>query len=220
MRRPERFSSYSAPAFSKLAGMPKAKGTIHVFTFKEGLMSAVAHDLRVNLPGFEISLDGSAVKADFDLKSLVVDGPMKDGVLQADQYDAGKKADVAKAMHGEVLHTEKNPKAALAEFRKEVWDLLQDTGVAMAEHDLGHERESQQALDRLVAKHAQEAAYQIAEVHAWRGEKDEAFEWLDRAFAQRDEGLIGLKVDRCLASLRDDPRYAALLAKVNLPHAS
>ncbi len=92
--------------------MPKAKGTIQIFTFKEGLMSAVAHDLRVSLPGFEIVLDGTAVKADFDLKSLVVDGPMNNGVLQADQYDAGKKADVAKAMHGEVLHTEKHPKAA------------------------------------------------------------------------------------------------------------
>ena len=94
--------------------MRKAKGTIHVFTFKEGLMSAVAHDLRVSLPGFEIGLDGSSVKADFDLKSLVVDGPMNNGVLQADQYDAGKKADVAKAMHGEVLHTEKNPKSSFS----------------------------------------------------------------------------------------------------------
>ncbi len=75
-------------------------------------MSAVAHDLRVSLPGFEIGLEGNAVTADFDLKSLVIDGPMSNGVLQADQYDAGKKADVAKAMHGEVLHTDKNPKAA------------------------------------------------------------------------------------------------------------
>lgn len=91
--------------------MRKAKGTIHVFTFKEGLMSAVAHDLRVSLPGFEIGLDGSAVQAEFDLRSLVVDGPMSQGVLQANQYDAGKKADVAKAMHGEVLHTDKHPKA-------------------------------------------------------------------------------------------------------------
>ena len=39
---------------------------------------------------------------------------MQHGVLQAGQYDAGKTADVAKAMHNEVLHTDKHPKAAYA----------------------------------------------------------------------------------------------------------
>lgn len=92
--------------------MRRASGTIQIFTFKEGLMSAVAHDLRVSLQTFEVTLDGTIVKAEFDLKSLAVDGPMHHGVLQADQYDASKKADVAKAMHGEVLHTDKHPKAS------------------------------------------------------------------------------------------------------------
>ena len=77
-------------------------------------MSAVAHDLRVSLKTFQVTLEGSAVEAEFDLKSLVVDGPMHHGVLQAEQYDASKKADVAKAMHGEVLHTEKHPKASFS----------------------------------------------------------------------------------------------------------
>lgn len=74
-------------------------------------MSAVAHDLRVRLQTFGITLEGATVNAEFDLRSLLVEGPMHHGVLQADQYDAGRKADVAKAMHGEVLHTEKHPTA-------------------------------------------------------------------------------------------------------------
>lgn len=94
--------------------MRRAIGTIQVFTFKEGVLSAVAHDLRVRLQTFEITLDGSTVQADFDLKSLLVEGPMHNGALQADQYDAGKRADVAKAMHGEVLHTDKHPKASFS----------------------------------------------------------------------------------------------------------
>lgn len=77
-------------------------------------MSAVAHDLRVSLQSFEVTLEGATVRAEFDLKSLSVDGPMHDGVLQANQYDASKKADVAKAMHGEVLHTDKHPKASFS----------------------------------------------------------------------------------------------------------
>jgi hypothetical protein len=40
---------------------------------------------------------------------------------------------------------------------------------------------------------------------------------LDRAVAQRDGGLIGLKLDEILASLRTDPRYQTLLRKMNLP---
>lgn len=91
--------------------MRRAIGTIRVFTFKEGVLSAVAHDLRIELSRFDIQLEGEAVSAHFDLKSLVVEGPMQHGVLQADQYDSSKRADVAKAMHGEVLHTDKYPEA-------------------------------------------------------------------------------------------------------------
>ena len=78
------------------------------------MLSAVAHDLRVRLERFEITLEGSAINADLDLKSLTVEGLMHNGALQADQYDAGKRADVAKAMHGEVLHTDKHPKATFS----------------------------------------------------------------------------------------------------------
>ena|SRR5882724_9453498 len=92
--------------------MRRASGTIHVFTFKEGVLSAIAHDLRIRLQSFQIALDGTDVKADFDLKSLQVEGPMRNGVLQAEHYDAGKRADVAKAMQAEVLHTDRHPKAA------------------------------------------------------------------------------------------------------------
>lgn len=91
--------------------MRRAIGTIRVFTYKEGVLSAVAHDLRIELQRFEIQLDGEAVSANFDLKSLRVEGPMQHGVLQAEQYDASKRAEVEKAMHGDVLHTDKHPTA-------------------------------------------------------------------------------------------------------------
>ena len=47
------------------------------------------------------------------------------------------------------------------------------------------------------------------------GEPDKAFEWLDRAYAQRNSGLIETKVDPFLKNLRPDPRYRALLEKLN-----
>ena len=55
------------------------------------------------------------------------------------------------------------------------------------------------------------------QVHAWRGEKDLAFQWLDRAYAQHDAGLVRLRYDRPFASLRTNPRFVALVRKVGLP---
>jgi hypothetical protein len=70
----------------------------------------------------------------------------------------------------------------------------------------------------LIVKYSTHAAFQVAEVYAFRNQPDEAFEWLDRAYAQSDSGLIGTKVDPLIKSLHNDPRFAALLKKLNLPN--
>jgi hypothetical protein len=49
------------------------------------------------------------------------------------------------------------------------------------------------------------------------GEKDHAFEWLERAHRQHDGGLVLIRSDPALLKLRGDPRYAAFLARMNLP---
>jgi len=71
--------------------------------------------------------------------------------------------------------------------------------------------------EEMIAKYGHGGAYQIAAVYAWRGEKNPAFEWLDRAFAQLNGGLNLVKMDPMLRGLRGDPRYTALLKKMNLP---
>jgi adenylate cyclase len=91
-------------------------------------------------------------------------------------------------------------------------------GSALVEHARGHSRESQAALAEMVSRHASGWALQVAWVHAFRGESDEAFEWLEQAYQRHDTGLGHyLGFDPLLASLRSDPRYKALLRKVNLP---
>ena len=94
---------------------------------------------------------------------------------------------------------------------------FRDSCVAMAAHTLHDAKASQTALDAVIARSATSAAYQIAEVYAGRGEKDLAFEWLERAYRQQDGGLMQLKVDPLLASLHSDPRFKALMKKMNLP---
>jgi tetratricopeptide (TPR) repeat protein len=75
---------------------------------------------------------------------------------------------------------------ALATYRKISAAALRDTGMAMAEYSLGHEQQSQQALEAAIAEGF---ASQIADVFAWRQQKDEAFAWLERAHEQHDGGL-------------------------------
>jgi TolB-like protein/DNA-binding winged helix-turn-helix (wHTH) protein/Flp pilus assembly protein TadD len=106
---------------------------------------------------------------------------------------------------------------ALATFQGNSLEEFRGAGVAMAEHTRGDAKASQEALDKLIATSAGNAAYQIAEVYGWRGEKDKAFEWLERAYRQQDGGITGIKNDLRLASLRTDPRYAALIRKLNFP---
>jgi len=108
------------------------------------------------------------------------------------------------------------PQQALAATEGEVTD-YRFVNLAMAEHTLGRSAESQRALDLLVQRKASALAYQIAEVHAWRGEKDQAFDWLERAYRQHDGGLTYLGYDRFLDSLRSDPRFKALMTKMKLP---
>ena len=68
-----------------------------------------------------------------------------------------------------------------------------------------------------IAKQAQGATYQIAQIYAWRGETDRALDWLERAYAQKDVNLSYIKVDLALKNLDSDPRFKALLRKMNLP---
>jgi TolB-like protein/Tfp pilus assembly protein PilF len=76
--------------------------------------------------------------------------------------------------------------------------------------------EADAALARLIAAYADTAAYQVAEVYAYRRENDRAFEWLDRAYRQRDSGLAWARSSRSLERVHDDPRWPAFLKKVGL----
>ena len=59
--------------------------------------------------------------------------------------------------------------------------------------------------------------YRIAQLYAELGDKEHAFEWLNVAYNERDDGLISLKIQFILDSLRSDPRFAELVRKVGLP---
>jgi len=108
------------------------------------------------------------------------------------------------------------PHDALPEIELVRYDANRASLYAIAYHALGRKKESDAGLSELVTKYYAGGAYQIAEVYAFRNQPDEAFEWLDRAYTQRDGGLAETKVDPLLKSLHNDPRYAAFLKRLNL----
>lgn len=118
---------------------------------------------------------------------------------------------------GEIYLAQGRLQEALTEIEKEPAGLFRDLGEALAYHPLGRRQESDAALARMISQHPGDGAYQIAQVYAYRGEVDQAFEWLNRAYVQHDPGLMWFKTDLKLKSLRSDLRYAKLLKLLGLP---
>jgi predicted Zn-dependent protease len=102
------------------------------------------------------------------------------------------------------------PQDALVEIEREPYDSAREFMYGIAYYGLGREKDSDAALNMLIAKYSANSPYQIAQVYAFRNQPNEAFKWLDRAYAQRNVALIGMNVDPLLKSLHNDPRYAAL----------
>ncbi len=82
---------------------------------------------------------------------------------------------------------------------------------------LDRNKQADAALAEYVAKYDRQSAYQVAELYGVSGQLDQAFEWLEKAYARHDGGLTQMKGDPLLKNLEHDPRYAAFLRKMRLP---
>jgi Tfp pilus assembly protein PilF len=78
----------------------------------------------------------------------------------------------------------------------------------------GKRDESTRLMLEVVEKYAAIFAYQIAQAHAFRGEIDLAFEWLDLCHEQHDPGAHWVLVDPIFTVLRADPRWVGLMDKL------
>jgi serine/threonine protein kinase/tetratricopeptide (TPR) repeat protein len=103
---------------------------------------------------------------------------------------------------------------ALVVAAQESEEVFRLWGLALVQDALGHPGDSEAALRQLIEKHAEDSAYQIAEVYGARHAAEEAFLWLDRAFTQRDGGLPLLRLSPQLRPLHGDPRWPAFLKKM------
>jgi TolB-like protein/Flp pilus assembly protein TadD len=109
-----------------------------------------------------------------------------------------------------------NVDSAWTMVQGEPGDVWRTHGQAIIHFAAGRRTEADAALAALVSEYPVFAAFQIAEAYAYRGEADRAFEWLEKAYRQRDGGLVQIIGDPLLANIVKDPRYAALLRRLKL----
>jgi len=114
-------------------------------------------------------------------------------------------------------------KEALAEFRKEKepsrgWMQDVETLVGIAHMRMGKKKEAQKILEDMIdrSKHEYVSPYHIALLCFNLGENELGFEWLDKAYKERDHWLLYLKTEPMFDSVRSDPRFTKLLKKVGL----
>jgi len=103
---------------------------------------------------------------------------------------------------------------ALKEALGEPEEAFRLWALAIIQDALGQRTASDNALRELTGKYADDSAYQIAQVYGARRETDSAFEWLERACALRDGGLVLIRTSPRLRALRDDPRWTPMLKQV------
>lgn len=108
------------------------------------------------------------------------------------------------------------PEAALARF-EQAGTVHRLTGTVLAHARRGDADAARRALASLEQRFADTAAYEIAIGHAWLGNADAAFDWLDRAITVGDGGVLYLGFDPLVAPLREQPRFTEVLQRIGFP---
>jgi tetratricopeptide (TPR) repeat protein len=106
---------------------------------------------------------------------------------------------------------------AIAEFEKERGTGILNLGFGYAAS--GRKAEAQKILDQLTHQSEQEYVppKNVALIYAALGEKDKAFEWLEKSYQDRSICVaLGVKSLPGFDPLRSDPRFKELLRRMNL----
>ena len=110
----------------------------------------------------------------------------------------------------------KKPEEAMQSIDTDSDNIWQRLAKPIIFHDLGRHDESRQMLQHLISNDSDTWSFQLAEIHAWLGDTDKAFEALEVAYRNKDGGFTQILYSPFLASLHSDPRWEQTLDKVGL----
>ena len=109
------------------------------------------------------------------------------------------------------------PELALEEIQKENMEVFKNFGLAIIYFSLNRKKEADEKLSEFIEKYQDHWRYLIAQLYAFRNEKEEAFKWLESAYDHRDSWLWWIKNDPWLKNIQHDLRYKTFMKKMNLP---
>jgi len=122
----------------------------------------------------------------------------------------------AQALYGLTLLLQGKHAEALAAAQRESDEASKLQALTCIYWAMSRRADSDEALGALERAFAARNDYMIAAAHAYRGDADSAFVWLDRAYQQRRGSLEGLRTDVLFRKLHDDPRFSAFVRKAKL----
>jgi len=109
---------------------------------------------------------------------------------------------------------------ALAEIQKDtdIPAAFLDTQVGIVYARMGKREEATQILNKYIKRSTKEfkSPYGLALLCFALGENDFGFQWLEKGYETRDVWMCGIKIDFLVDSVREDPRFKAMLKKMNL----
>jgi TolB-like protein len=152
--------------------------------------------------------------------ALSANGQHREAELACREIAALKLVDAAMTqpcIAAEILY-DNRPAEALAEAEGVADKKDRDPLLAMIYYALGRRQESNLIVNAYERQYASEDAFGIAQLHAYRGETDLAFQWLDRAVRQNDPDLFVIKGNIAqFPNVTSDARYPELLKRLGLP---
>jgi TolB-like protein/predicted Zn-dependent protease len=150
-------------------------------------------------------------------------------LMLADQFDEAvsasrralqlnDKSSYVHVLYGQALLLAGRTQEALAAMQDEVSEGLKLWGLTLVYWSNGRKAESNATLAEIEKRWGADEPVMLARLYAYRGDRDAAFDRLERAYEKKQDPLeLSLvPVDPLMRSLRADPRFAALLAKMKL----
>jgi tetratricopeptide (TPR) repeat protein len=136
--------------------------------------------------------------------------------------DLNPKYPIAHLWLSRAYQQKKMYKESIAEYRKTLqvipaWPVAL-AGIGNIYGEMQNKKEAQKMLDTLtlVSSKAYVTSYGVALIYAGLRDHDRAFQWLDKAYEERSNFLVWLKVEPRWGRMRSDPRYDALVRRVGL----
>lgn len=115
---------------------------------------------------------------------------------------------------GSALLLKGDAQAALEAFERESDEEYRVKGTSIALYELDRKTEFEEKFGELREKWGDEWPSEIAQVYSWIGDSDAAFQWLDRAVAQNESGLMQSWLSPLYRGLHGDPRWLAFREKI------